>query len=665
MSPKPDQPLDLPSGRPDQAQRVYPLALDLTDRRVLVVGGGAVAARRARGLLDAGARVDVVAPEVGPEMTALVSAGSLRWSPVGFDPTDLVVPEPAWLVHTATGVPDVDAEVARAAEAERVWCVRADSASASSAWTPAVSRGAAGGPAEGLTVAVSGGGDPRRAVAVRDAIAAGLESGRLPVRRVRSGCASSAVATDASPVDALPVDTQRVGRVWLVGGGPGDPDLITVRGRMVLAAADVVVADRLGPRSLLDDLGPDVEVIDVGKTPGHHPISQDRINEILVEHALAGRDVVRLKGGDPFVLGRGGEEALHCVANGVPVEVVPGVTSAISVPAAAGIPVTQRGITASFVVASAHEGAASALDALRDAPVSSTLVLLMGITTLRETAEQLMASGRSPGTPVALIESGWTDDQRTTVTTLEKAADVAEQEAVRAPAVIIIGEVVAVRAQLGDLRGSCVDLRGNGGDLRGRWGSRAGATPSPDTRDLVLLAHGSPDPRHAEGVAAVVERVGRLAPARAIHPAYLDHHPPSATDVAGRLSGGVLVPLLLTRATHVRGDVPVAAAEMTALGRGGYAVAGALGPDDLLFDACEELLVAGEFARDERTAVVLFAGGSSDREAIAAIGAAAAVRGGTGWGPWAVAALAGGDTLAEVVARLQAAPDVDRVLVLS
>ena len=305
-----DHALDDMPDRADRAGRVYPIALDLTGRRVLVVGGGPVAVRRARGMLDAGARVDVVAPEVGPEMTLLVTEGAVRWSPVAFTTADLVLPEPAWLVHTATGVPEVDGEVARAADAQRVWCVRADLASASSAWTPAVSRGALGGPAEGLTVAVTGGGDPRRAVAVRDAIAAGLESGSLPIRRVRPGRSTGG-----------PAGPPRVGRVWLVGGGPGDPDLITVRGRTVLAAADVVVADRLGPRSLLDGLGPDVEVIDVGKTPGHHPINQERINDILVEHALAGRDVVRLKGGDPFVLGRGGEEALHCVANGVPVEV--------------------------------------------------------------------------------------------------------------------------------------------------------------------------------------------------------------------------------------------------------------------------------------------------------------------------------------------------------
>ena len=161
--------------------------------------------------------------------------------------------------------------------------------------------------------------------------------------------------------------------------------------------------------------------------------------------------MVRLKGGDPFVLGRGGEEALHCLEHGIPVEVVPGVTSAVSVPAAAGIPVTHRGVTASFVVASAHAGSDAALDAARDAPRDATLVLLMGVNAVAATAAGLMAAGRSPETPVAFIESGWTPRQRTTVTTLEKAAWTAVHEQVRSPAVVVVGEVVALRATLGDL----------------------------------------------------------------------------------------------------------------------------------------------------------------------------------------------------------------------
>lgn len=425
-------------------ESAYPLALDLSGRRVVVVGGGPVAARRTRGLLAAGAAVEVVAPWVTEELRDAALEGRLVWHERDYLVGDLVEPEPAWLVHTATGDRPVDDAVAAHADAARIWCVRADDASATAAWTPAVARGADGTPAEGVTVAVTAGGDPRRATAVRDAVTAALESGTLPVRRVRQ--------RGARPADpTVEGGSAPVGSVALVGGGPGADDLITVRGRSLLAAADVVVTDRLGPRGLLQTLATDVEVVDVGKTPGNHPVGQDRINEILVHHAKAGKNVVRLKGGDPFVLGRGGEEALFCAQHGIPVEVVPGVTSAVSVPAAAGIPVTHRGITASFVVASAHEGADAVVTALKDAPADATLVLLMGVTRLADTAAGLVAAGRSPQTPVALIESGWTERQRTTVTTLERAAADAEEAGVKAPAIVVVGDVVRVREQLGDL----------------------------------------------------------------------------------------------------------------------------------------------------------------------------------------------------------------------
>lgn len=423
----------------------YPVSLDLRGRRAVVVGGGPVAARRAAGLVAAGAAVEVIAPWVTEDVQDLLADGRVVWHQREYLVGDLVDPEPAWLVHTATGDRDVDTAVAAHADAARVWCVRADDASASSAWTPAVARGAESGPAAGVTIAVTAGGDPRRAVAVRDAVFAALDSGTLPVRRVRAVTSETARGDGGSAPAA--------GRVALVGGGPGADDLITVRGRSLLAAADVVVTDRLGPRGLLATLAADVEVVDVGKTAGNHPVGQDRINEILVEHALAGRNVVRLKGGDPFVLGRGGEEALYCAAHGVPVEVVPGVTSAVSVPAAAGIPVTHRGITASFVVASAHEGSEVVTAALKDAPADATLVLLMGVSRLADTAAGLIRSGRSADTPVALIESGWTAAQRTTVTTLARAARDAEVAGVRPPAIVVVGDVVRVREQLGDLHG--------------------------------------------------------------------------------------------------------------------------------------------------------------------------------------------------------------------
>ena len=421
----------------------YLLTLDLVGRRVVVVGGGPVAARRAAGLLAAGAAIDLIAPFVCEDLVELVAARRLTWHERDYVAGDLLEPESAWLVHTATGDPHVDGQVAREADAARIWCVRADSAQASSAWTPAVARGAAGTASDGLTVAVTAGGDPRRATAVRDAVLAALDSGILPVRRVRR---------DQLAPGALRAPGA-VGRVALVGGGPGADDLITVRGRALLAAADVIVTDRLGPRGLLATVGADVEVVDVGKTPGNHPVSQERINQLLVHHAQLGKRVVRLKGGDPFVLGRGGEEALHCLEQGVPVDVVPGVTSAVSVPAAAGIPLTHRGIAASFVVASGHEGAEHVLAAAADAAPDATLVLLMGVTRLAETAAALIAAGRPADTPVALVERGWTPEQRTTTTTLADAGRDATAAGVKAPAVVVVGEVVSLRERLGDLSG--------------------------------------------------------------------------------------------------------------------------------------------------------------------------------------------------------------------
>lgn len=399
----------------------YPLMLDVAGRSTVVVGGGPVAARRARALLEGDALVHVVAPWVCEDLADLVADPALQarisWTARDYAPGDL---EGAWLVHTATGDRLVDDAVARDAEAGRVWCVRADDADASSAWVPAVAR-----TDDGIVVAVSGGGDPRRARTLRDAVALLLDTGALPVRRHRTGA----------------------GHVALVGGGPGDAGLLTLRGRRLLAQADVVVVDRLAPLTVLDELADDVEVVDVGKTPGRHAMAQEDISALLVSHAQAGRRVVRLKGGDPFVLGRGGEEALHCLAHGVDVEVVPGVTSAVSVPAAAGIPVTHRGVTTSFVVASAHDGGEAALDAVRQAPPEATLVLLMGVTGLATTAAALVAAGRPASTPVAVVERGWSDSQRTTVATLADIAAVAASRRVTSPAVVVVGDVVGLREQ--------------------------------------------------------------------------------------------------------------------------------------------------------------------------------------------------------------------------
>ncbi|UKA62042.1 uroporphyrinogen-III C-methyltransferase [Arthrobacter sp. FW306-04-A] len=389
-------------------QDIYPTALRLLGRPVLVVGGGPVAARRAKGLLDVGARVTVVAPIASGALRELAASGLLTWEPRTYLSSDV---DGVWFVQTATGVAAVDAQVAADAEAQRIWCVNASDHESSAAWTPAVAV------VDDVKIAINAGGDPRRAMALRDAVATALETGDLPLRRRRAS----------------------TGSVALVGGGPGDSGLITVRGRRLLGQADVVVADRLGPRDLLQELAPDVRVIEVGKTPGHHPVPQLEINRILVEEALAGHRVVRLKGGDPYVLARGGEEAEFCRQNGVEVEVVPGVTSAISVPAAAGIPVTHRGLAKGFSVVTGHEE-------LSEVPArpDHTVILLMGVAKLRESAAALADSGMPLDTPVGIVENGYMPEQRVTIGTLATIADQAEATGVANPAVIVIGDVVRV-----------------------------------------------------------------------------------------------------------------------------------------------------------------------------------------------------------------------------
>ncbi|WP_447913938.1 uroporphyrinogen-III C-methyltransferase [Microbacterium phyllosphaerae] len=234
------------------------------------------------------------------------------------------------------------------------------------------------------------------------------------------------------------------GTVTLVGAGPGDAGLLTVRGLRALQAADVIVADRLGARAVLAQLADegvriDAEVIDVGKLPGHHPVPQDGINELLVSLALEGRRVVRLKGGDPFVFGRGREEQLFCEAAGIAVDVISGVTSAVAVPGLAGIPLTQRGVAETFTVASAHDQI-EALDGGRD----HTVVLLMGVNTLGHSAHVLASGARGVDCPVAIIEDGFGERQRVTVGTLGTIAHLAAARQVRSPAVVVIGDVVAL-----------------------------------------------------------------------------------------------------------------------------------------------------------------------------------------------------------------------------
>jgi uroporphyrin-III C-methyltransferase/precorrin-2 dehydrogenase/sirohydrochlorin ferrochelatase len=238
------------------------------------------------------------------------------------------------------------------------------------------------------------------------------------------------------------------GEVALVGGGPGDPELITVRGRRLIEDADVVVVDRLAPRALLDGLPADVEVIDCGKSAHRQNLTQAEINAVLVDRALAGKRVVRLKGGDPFVFGRGGEEWLACVAAGVPVTVVPGLSSAVAGPAAAGIPLTHRGIAADFTVVSGHLDPGRPADEGIDWPGlaahGGTLVLLMAMERLELIAKELIEHGKAASTPAAVVQQASLPDQRAVRAPLEHIAAAAARAGLGPPAVVVIGPVVDV-----------------------------------------------------------------------------------------------------------------------------------------------------------------------------------------------------------------------------
>ncbi|MBU4465030.1 MAG: uroporphyrinogen-III C-methyltransferase [Actinobacteria bacterium] len=391
------------------------MGISLVGRQVVMVGGGRVAARRIRRFLLDGAVIRVVAPEVCADVARLVQDNQLEWIARGFQPADL---SDAWLVHTATGDAPTDGGVAALCSERRILCINAGDGAHGSARLAAETQSG-----DSIVGVVSDTGvDPVRTSLLRDAIAERLRNGGLPVRRRR---------------------TTTVGHVHLVGGGPGPVDLITVRGRRLLAEADVVVTDRLGPTAVLDELSSTVEIIDVGKRPQHHPVPQDEINAIIVDRARRGLRVVRLKGGDPFVYGRGGEEVAACLATGVPVDVVPGLTSIVSVPQAAGIPVTHRGTAAALHVVNGQDAPTEAtLAALRDP--QTTTVVLMGVSALASFAVAALDAGADENLPVAIVESGHTDAQRTTRATLATATDAAARAGVRNPAVMVFGHVAAV-----------------------------------------------------------------------------------------------------------------------------------------------------------------------------------------------------------------------------
>jgi uroporphyrin-III C-methyltransferase/precorrin-2 dehydrogenase/sirohydrochlorin ferrochelatase len=396
-------------------ESAYLAGLRLTGKKVVVVGGGTVAQRRLPLLIASGADVHVISRSATMSVEAMTGITLVLRE---YRNGDL---DGAWYAIAATDDPQVNEAVVAEAESHQIFCVRADIAVEGTAVTPASFSYA------GLSVGVLAGGEHRRSATIRSAIREALQTG---------------VITPEGPVSS---DVVR-GSVALIGGGPGDPELITVRGRRLLAQADVVVADRLAPPELLAELPPHVEVIDAAKIPYGRAMAQDAINDVMIERARAGSFVVRLKGGDPFVFARGYEEVLACADAGIPVTVVPGVTSAIGVPALAGVPVTHRAINHEFVVVSGHlpPGHPESLvnwDAL--AAMSGTIVLLMAVERIELFAEALLKGGRPADTPVLVVQHGTTSAQHTLRATLADTPEKIRAEGIRPPAIIVIGAVAA------------------------------------------------------------------------------------------------------------------------------------------------------------------------------------------------------------------------------
>ncbi len=400
-------------------ENAYLVGLRLAGKKVVVVGGGTVAQRRVPVLIAGGADVHVVARAATPAVEALAEqTPGITLNLRDYRDGDL---EGAWYAIAATDDPSVNAAVVAEAEARHIFCVRADAGREGTAVTPASFD------YEGLLVGVLASGEHRRSAAVRSAIREAFQQGRI---------APDIVATTAS--DVMP------GGVALVGGGPGDPELITVRGRRLLAHADVVVADRLAPPELLAELSPHVEVIDAAKIPYGRAMAQEAINAVLIERARAGQFVVRLKGGDPFVFARGYEEVLACTEAGIPVTVVPGVTSAIAVPAMAGVPVTHRAINHEFAVVSGHlspQDPESLVNWDALARLSGTLVLLMAVERIELFADVLLKGGRPAQTPVLVVQHGTTSAERILRATLADVPERIRAEGIRPPAIIVIGPV--------------------------------------------------------------------------------------------------------------------------------------------------------------------------------------------------------------------------------
>ena len=459
---------------PSLEARLFPLFLDLRGRRVLVVGGGAVARRKVAALLDTGADVVVGAPHLDPALAGLVENRRITVLPGRFDPAWL---DDAWLAIAASDDPVVNRAVAEAGARRRVPVNVVDDADASVVQLPAVVRR---GPVQ---VAISsGGGAPLLARHLRELFEAQLDESlgafarllatqrdrirsvlrepqarRAFFRRLLDGPVrgllrrGDVVAAERTLLAELREAPQaRIGQVALVGAGPGDPGLLTLRALRLLNEADVVLHDRLVDPGVLALARRDAAFVDVGKQAGARSTPQARIHALMIEHARAGRRVVRLKGGDPFVFGRGGEELQALRAAGIPFEVVPGITAALACAAYAGIPLTHRDHAQSLHLATAHRAGDGDGEpdwsALADA--QQTLVFYMGVSGLARIRDRLIAHGRAAGTPFAIVEHGSRPEQRVIVGPLGDLPELATRHAVQSPALLIVGEVAAMAGQL-------------------------------------------------------------------------------------------------------------------------------------------------------------------------------------------------------------------------
>jgi uroporphyrin-III C-methyltransferase/precorrin-2 dehydrogenase/sirohydrochlorin ferrochelatase len=455
--------------------RLYPLFADLEGRRVLVVGGGVVTERKARALADTGAHVHVIALEIAPGLRALADSGHVLWRRERFAPIAL---RGASLVIAASANATLNREVAAAARAERIFVNVVDDAELSTFHVPAIVNRAP------VQVAVSSGGTaPALAAAIRGHLESLLDESLGPLatllarwrarikvafpdvsvrrrfyRRVlesnipsvlRNGQVFQAERRLARALSRTASEEGFRGRVALVGAGSGDPGLLTLRGLRLLQAADVILHDRLVSPDVLALARRDARVVAVGKAAGKRGWTQARINALMAEQAAAGRLVVRLKGGDPFVFGRGGEELEYLRARDIPYEVVPGVTSALACAAYAGVPLTHRAHAHGMHWISAQSAAAvAALDGASLARPEQTLVAYMGLAQLERLTGKLLAHGRIAATPFALIENGTRPEQRVVTGTLERLPELARLHSVRAPALLIVGEVAAFASRL-------------------------------------------------------------------------------------------------------------------------------------------------------------------------------------------------------------------------